>query len=179
MASRPDLRVIQGGDQSEGPTRAESDAVAKDVIATMLSGRTPRHSSLQAAHDALTQTLGFQFTAKNQDFVLPGGYQLFYLRGNVLVRIKTVGTQRRSRPHMTISLTLRGEQGWESERAKYTSRGTVSAALLVSNPIPKMPALARINPNAAAMGDEWADDCHFDFPQPFDDSAASLLTPGG
>jgi len=179
MCAKPQLTVIEGGGESSGPTRAECDAAARQVIEGLTGGSGNVDStSLEDVHRRLIRDYGFAFTDKNSFGVLPGGYQLFYGKYHVLVRIKTVGTQKRPRPHLTVSLTL-GGPGWEQERAKYNSRGRPSPALLSKDPIGKMPGLARLNSDLTdAQQDRWANDCHFDFPEGFDDSAAPFLTPG-
>ncbi len=58
-----------------------------------------------------------------------GGRQLFYLRGNVLVRVKTRGTRFRPRADVTVSMCdIRGAgdnewHAWDRERAKFTVDG--------------------------------------------------------
>ena len=168
--------VIQGDGQPSGPTRAECDALAAAVIDRLTDGQSGDCTGVRDAHDKLTR-LHFCLINKNQIGLLPGGWQLIYMRGRVCVRIKTVGTQRRPRDHMTISLT-RGGPGWTDEMAKYNGRVQLRPAWLGENPIPNMPRIGVLQTGLTGQEqDDWANDTHFDFPADFDRSAADTLQP--
>ncbi len=171
------LQVIQGGGQTTGPTRAECDAIAAAVIEALTHEGAATAASV-AECDRELRRLDFHLVEKNQNQLLPGGWQLIYMRGRISVRIKTVGTQRRPRDHMTVSLT-RGGQAWTDEQAKYNGQGVPRPAILLTNPIPVMPAIGVLQTGLTGPEqDDWANDTHFDFPAGFDRSAAETLNPG-
>jgi hypothetical protein len=134
------------------------------------------------------------------------GWMLFYLKGHVLVRIKTNGERSGSRfrqglPHMSISLLGNkldkkpGKTGaidlsFGNEVAKMDCRGLIHAKVP-----PKIPAFSatltpagRIVADSAAAaaalqakiaGETWADETHFVFPDlAFDETGLDRLFPG-
>ncbi|MBA3312908.1 MAG: hypothetical protein M3552_10735 [Planctomycetota bacterium] len=114
-----------------------------------------------------------------------GGRQLFYLRGNVLVRVKTRGTRFRPRAHVTVSMCdIRGVgdkewHAWDRERAKFTANGhpewkNVSDG---GSSTPYSFPTRIINGLTPGAQDKWADNCHFDLPEGFDPTGESTLLP--
>ena len=170
------LQVIPGGGEATGPSRAECDAIASAVIGRLTSDGQATPMSVEEA-DRELRRLHFCLVDKNTTLVLPGGWQLIYMRGNVSVRIKTVGTQRRPRDHMTVSLT-RGGPAWPDEQAKYNGQALPRPAILLPQPIPNMPNIGVLQTGLTpGQQDDWANDTHFDFPDGFDRSAADTLQP--
>jgi hypothetical protein len=178
MADRSRFTVIQGGNQPAGPSRDESDAIARDVISQMTKGGKATFPSWEAADSHLRQRLGFRRIEKSRTpDLLPDGWQFIYQRGRILTRVKTKGTKRRPRPHMVVSLTL-GGTAWNQEQAKYNSAGVASPAILLKDPMANPPALQRLNLDLTPeRQDAWANNTHFDFPDGFDDSGADEARP--
>lgn len=177
MAERAKFRVIEGGGQRTGPSLNESLTVGRQTVGRLVSGGTALGSSLLDVHHRIIGELGFRFVRKTSEGTLPGGFQLFYLKDNVLVRIKTAGTAIRPRPHMTISL-VNDALDWDAERAKFSDDGNLTAKTLVgagsgsSTPM----RLIQCNPPLTRdVQDTWAGRSHFDFAPGFDDSAAGVL----
>jgi len=95
---------------------------------------------------------------------------LFYVKGNVLVRIKTRGTRTKYRggvPHLTVSMqsgkrTADGklDTNYEEEIGKFDVSGNV-----VSKQVPNAP---QYNANLSFLGranaEKWSDETHFNFP---------------
>jgi hypothetical protein len=170
------LQVHQGGGEATGPSRAECDAIAAAVIGRLTSDGQATAASVEEV-DSELRRLHFHLVEKNQTLLLPGGWQLIYLRDHVSVRIKTVGTQRRPCDHMTVSLT-RGGPTWPDEQAKYNGRAQPRPAILLANPIPNMPNIGVLQTGLTGdQQDDWANDTHFDFASGFDRSAAETLQP--
>jgi hypothetical protein len=122
---------------------------------------------------------GFILRKNSTDFVLPGGRQLFYVNGPILIRVKTKGTRVHPGDHMTISLAEGLD--WPEEVGKFNNQG-----VLVPRLSPVMGAakaglwrsLARLEREFGSMSDSddrWANSCHFDFAPGFDASGADAL----
>lgn len=119
------FQVIQGGGQCTGPTLAQSKQLGQRVIGRFVGpGGIVRFTDSRAVHENLLQ-MGFQLTQVSTHGVRPGGRQMFYQSGHVLVRLKTTGTNRRNAPHMTVSLA-RGGTGWDDEHAKFNAAGNLA-----------------------------------------------------
>lgn len=145
-------------------------------------------ASLLRLNAALQNDAGLQFERNDgeaREGELRGGRQLFYRRGNVLVRVKTRGTAFRPRPHLTISMVdCRGDgddawHTWDRERVKFTADG-VPAWKNMSDGNSKFPfsfPTRVIDGLTDGDKDIWADDCHFDLPAQFDATGESSLLP--
>ena len=174
--STPNLVLLKGGGEGAGSNVARSRTVAQSVLRRLVdaNGRV-RADSLQQVHSTLTGGLHFKLVDKNQFAVLAGGYQLFYLRDEVLVRIKTKGTSRRPVSHMTISL-VSGGLGWDHERAKMGLSGRWCGKILSRSTGERVSPWSVIQDSLSdAEQDAWANRTHFDFPTHFDDSGADRL----
>jgi hypothetical protein len=157
--------------------------VARDLLNDVLDGQgLVRFRDIRAFHDTITaEKHGFVLRDNSPKFVRPGGRQLFYVNGPILVRVKTTGTDRRPVPHMTVSLSE--DLSWPGEAAKFNRQGDivprvgpVSTAAAQN----QWRALVRVGPDLArieASDDRWANACHFDFAPGFDGSAAPTLVP--
>jgi hypothetical protein len=157
--------------------------VARDLLNDVLDeqGRV-RFGEILGFHRTITaEKHGFVLRDNSPKFVRPGGRQLFYVNGPVLVRVKTTGTDRRPTPHMTVSLSE--DLSWPGEAAKFNRQGDVVPRV---GPVStaaaqnQWRALMRVGNSAAeieASDDRWANACHFDFMPGFDGSAAPTLIP--
>ena len=177
MSSR--FQVIEGGGQSTGPTLERSKEVAQSVLGRLVDrSGIVQSRSIMHVHEVLTRELGLPLVDKNTFGVLPGGFQLFYALDGVLVRVKTTGTERRRKPHMTISLSERGS-GWDDESAKFNLHGGLTPKLLAEGPGPGRVSRMSVFQTGltGAQQDTWANRCHFDFPDGFSDAGAAGLTP--
>jgi hypothetical protein len=116
---------------------------------------------------------------------LRGGRQLFYRRGNVLVRVKTRGTAFRGRPHITVSMVdVRGDADdawhtWDRERVKFTADGIPAWKNMSdgNSPFPFSFPTRIVDGLTNGDKDIWADDCHFDLPAEFDATGEFTLLP--
>ena len=134
-----------------------------------------RFASASALHGHLCTAYGFTLARNTHEGVRAGGRHLFYVRGNVLLRVKTSGTWIRPRPHMTISEAVGLD--WNDEAAKFSRDGSVVPKLGSSRAGSDWRALMRIGDlNAIEASDQrWADLCHFDFVSGFCDAGAAAL----
>jgi hypothetical protein len=139
------------------------------------SGRV-RFTSAAGLHGHLCTAYGFTLSRNSPEGVRAGGRHLFYVRGNVLLRVKTSGTWIRPRPHMTISEAVGLD--WNDEAAKFSRDGSVVPKLGSSRAGSDWRARMRIGDyNAIEASDQrWADLCHFDFLAGFSDAGAAALT---
>src|SRR4051812_21641284 len=85
----------------------EKQHVARDLLRDLLDAQgLVRFREIRSFHDRITATAhGFLLMDNSPRFVRPGGRQLFYVNGPILVRVKTTGTERRPVPHLTVSLS--------------------------------------------------------------------------
>ena len=114
--------------------------------------------------------LGLRLTTKKEEGP-EQGYMLFYVKGNILVRIKTRGSASRYRggvPHLSVSLVSGAlvksgtlDTSFEAEQGKFHAGGG-----LVNKQAPSKSSLYNSTKNASAKGnaEDWADGTHFDFP---------------
>ena len=152
------------------------DAIGQGLLQDLLGpdGKV-RFTTTDSFHDYLRTTYGFRLRRNTEDGVVAGGRHLFYVRGNLLLRVKTSGTRIRPRPHMTISAAT--GLNWPDEGAKFNQQGDVVPKLGASAAGSNWRALQRIGDYdaIAASDQEWADSCHFDFPDGFSDAGAASL----
>lgn len=122
----------------------------------------------------------FSLIEKNQKFVLPGSWHLFYKQGCLLVRVKTGGTQMRPKPHMTISAVT--GLSWNEEVMKMNRSGDFVPK---AGGIPQLSregnfrSLQRVGDSTQQIldsDDRWANSCHFDFASGFDASGSANLS---
>jgi len=134
-----------------------------------------RFTTTDSFHDYMRNTYGFRLLRNTEAGVRPGGRHLFYVHGNLLLRVKTSGTGIRPRPHMTISAAT--GLNWPDEGAKFNRGGDVVPKLGASAAGSNWRALQRIGDYdaIAASDQEWADSCHFDFADGFSDAGAASL----
>ena len=121
------------------------------------------------------QSLGFSKIA-DQSYGPPGGRQLFYKQGRVVVRIKTKGDEkgfRANQPHLSAALTDGNGLDWFNELAKFNYRGELAAKAMTTAENFK-PTDFQNNPQRfvvilggkydGAGPDAWAQRTHFPFP---------------
>jgi hypothetical protein len=151
-------------------SRAAEELAARQMATTLLtSDGHVRLGDLGTFHRILTQRLFFTLVDATQNGVRPGGWHLFYRLGHLVCRVKTTGTNIRPRPHLTLSLAI--GLGWQDELQKFRADGRT---------LPK--TFSRLDPSdwrwaerASQWEESWAQQTHFDFPQPFDDAAAANI----
>jgi hypothetical protein len=151
-------------------------ALSQRLLLDLLDGnRNVRFTSVKQLHECLSRDYGFALRRNTTQGVRPGGRHLFYVLGNLLVRVKTSGTAIRPNPHLTLSLA--SGLDWNQEDAKVNQAGAVVPKLGASRAGSDWRALARIGDMAAieASDQRWADTCHFNFAAGFDDTAAAAL----
>jgi hypothetical protein len=158
----------------------------RDIVRTLLLGLLDSEGRVRGAkirdfHDHICSSLlGFVLRDRITAGVLKGGYQLFYVNGPILVRVKTTGTEFRPRPHMTVSLA--DGLAWPNEVAKFNRDGVLVPRL---SPVKRaydadlMRSLERLEKETgkhiADLDNFWANNCHFDFVPGFDVSEAADL----
>lgn len=147
--------------------RSAEEETSKRFVTMLIGGdNRVRVADLGTFHRTLTQRLSFTVAQADQRFVLPGGWHIFYRFHHLLVRVKTTGTFIRPRPHATMSLAV--GLGWQDELQKYGGSGGGQPRAITRLD----PKLWRWAERASNWEENWAADVHFDFPQPFDASAA-------
>jgi hypothetical protein len=157
--------------------------VARNLLNDVIDAQgLVRFQEIRAFHNTITAVMhGFVLKDNSPKFVRPGGRQLFYVNGPILVRVKTTGTDRRPTPHMTVSLSE--DLSWPGEAAKFNRQGDVVprvGPVSTASAQNQWRALLRVGDTVAAIeasDDRWANACHFDFVPGFDGSAAPTLIP--
>jgi hypothetical protein len=158
-------------------------AVAESVLSKVLSpgSATMRCHSISELHQAFTQE-GFRLV-RAEPYGPQGGYQLFWRKGNVLARFKTMGESggpRANVPHLSIAYNDGNGFAWQNDLGKFTYDGRVAAKVIsennpatgrIFNPTdfqgnPQKFALIPANWNLAEV-DAWAARTHFNAPHGF------------
>jgi hypothetical protein len=154
----------------------EQDFTRRLLLDLLNADGQVRFTSATALHVHLCRLYGFTLRRNTHEGVQAGGRHLFYVHGNVLLRVKTSGTRIRPRPHMTISEAVGLD--WNQEAAKFSRDGSVMPKLGSSRAGSDWRALMRIGDyNAIEASDQrWADLCHFDFVAGFSDAGAAAVT---
>jgi hypothetical protein len=161
---------------SETDDKATAQRLLLDVLDS--SGKV-RFKSITDFHNHLLAVYQFSLRKKDQIGVLPGTWHLFYLRGCILLRVKTGGTTMRRNPHMTISAATGLE--WEDEVMKLTRQGSFvpkTGAVPQASRSGNFRALQRLGATTSEIldiDDRWANACHFDFVDGFDATGADAL----
>jgi hypothetical protein len=155
---------------------SEVKASAARLMALLIDADTHlvRFPSLIALHASLNRH-GFHLIQK-QAYGPAGGYQLFYARGRLLVRLKTRGDEngpRANQPHLSVSLYDGKALDWQNDQAKFNARGGVEPKAMTTpdrfneidfqgNPQRFMLILGGKYDGPGA--DAWANRTHFQFP---------------
>lgn len=146
--------------------------------------------------DRALRALGFA-PASKMAFGPPGGWQVFYKNGIVVVRIKTKGDAqgpRTGQPHLSVGVTDGQGDKWFNDLAKFNLHGQLAAKAISSadrfkptdhdnNPqrfvmIPggkSEQALAKAGKQLGDVLDAWADRTHFPFPPGFSDQGVGAI----
>jgi hypothetical protein len=147
--------------------------------------RLVRFESLKALNESLNRH-GFQVIQK-QCYGPPGGYQIFYASGRLLVRIKTRGDEkgpRANQPHLSVSLYDGKALDWQNDQAKFNAHGRVEPKAMTTaerfQPIdfqgnPQRFMLILGGQYDGAGADPWANRTHFQFPRSFNFDGAEQL----
>jgi len=152
---------------------------AKSMMPQLVDSDTGmvRLKDLMALH-ALLERREYKVIQKQQ-FGPPGGWQVFYAHGRLLVRIKTKGDAqgfRANQPHMSVSLYDGEGLDWQNDQAKFNALGEVEAKAMTT-PENFKPVDFQGNPQrfVVILGDlytgkgpnAWANRTHFRFPDGF------------
>ena len=155
-------------------------SVASDLVRDLLnSAGQVRFASPHEIHTFLTRNYQFAFRGATDQFVLPGSWHAFYMRGCLLTRVKTGETFMRRRPHLTISAAA--GLGWDDEIMKLTRSGEFvpkAGGMPQASRNGDFRALQRLGGSTAeiiASDDRWANSCHFDFVPEFNGAGALEL----
>lgn len=145
-----------------------------------------RFRRFQDLHDFLVSE-GFRLTTVSE-WGPAGGKQLFYERGNICCRIKTMGDKagpRAGKPHISFGINDGMGTRWWNDLAKVDADGKLTFKALTTpqrfsptetitdpaNPTPQrfIGIQGGLDPrDPAAVGDAWANNCHFNMPDGFD-----------
>jgi hypothetical protein len=176
---RAGLRVIEGGLPSSALTPLQNALrVAKGILPKVVSASTNTMTvkSVQQLHGTLTND-GFRLV-KAEPYGPQGGYQLFYQKGNVVVRFKTAGDSggpRAGQAHMSAGYNDGRGLDWHNDLGKFTANGKVEAKV-VADPARFSPTDFQGNPQKMVLlpanyrtgdVDAWAGRTHFSAPNGF------------
>jgi hypothetical protein len=165
-----------------------------ELMATLVdrTSQLARFNVLQALNEVLAKDLGFRVVL-NQEFGPPGGRQVFYQRGRVVVRVKTRGDKagpRANKAHLSVGITDGKGLDWTNDLAKFNAEGKIAAKAFTSaekfKPIdfqgnPQRFIMIQGGANGTTpeedekLFDAWANRVHFNFPEPFNDAGAADL----
>jgi hypothetical protein len=182
------FRVIEGGLPSSSMTPLQIAVVtARSLLTKVVSAETCqlKVSSIERMHATL-KAEGFKLV-KVDEWGPPGGKQLFYRKGNVLVRFKTMGDPqgpRANQPHLSAGYNDGKGFDWQNDMAKFGATGKVEPKV-ISDP-------AKFNPKGDFQGnphkfvvlmsefqmkvvDAWAGRTHFNTPAKFDMSGLTKV----
>lgn len=168
--------VIEGGLDPKTQTSLDSArSTVKQVLPFVIgTGRTVSPGTLAELDGRLTQRFGFRLIRADPYGPNEGktGWQLFWQKGNVLVRFKTTGENagpRKGIPHLSIGFNDGKGLDWQNDLAKFTYDGKV-VAKVITNPEKFNPTDFQGNPQKfvllptafdMAAVDEWAAKTHF------------------
>jgi len=91
-----------------------------------------RYSDLLSLDAVLRDELGFRLEQK-EAFGPPGGWQLFYRNGRIVVRVKTKGDAkgyRADQPHLSVSLNDGNGLDWQNDQAKFSAAGKIAPKVM-------------------------------------------------
>jgi hypothetical protein len=163
------------------------------LMATLVdrTSQLARFTVLETLKEVL-EDLGFRVVL-NQEFGPPGGRQIFFQRGLVVVRVKTRGDKagpRANKGHLSAGITDGKGLDWTNDLAKYNAEGKFAAKAFTSaekfKPIdfqgnPQRFVMIQGGANNTTpeedekLFDAWANRVHFNFPEPFNDAGAADL----
>jgi hypothetical protein len=176
---RAGLRVIEGGLPSSSMTPLQNAiGVARSILSKLVN---PKSSAMTARnvkemHENLIAD-GFRLI-QAEAYGPEGGFQLFYQKGNVLVRFKSLGDAkgpRANQAHMSVGYNDGRGLAWQNDLAKFTATGKVEAKVISDaakyNPVdfqgnPQKFVLLPSKFDMAAV-DAWAARTHFNAPPGF------------
>ncbi|MBI4908384.1 MAG: hypothetical protein HY820_32465 [Acidobacteria bacterium] len=131
---RPALRVIEGGMPSSTMTPLQiAVRVARSILPKLVNAATNTMvvRSIRELHQTLLAD-GFKLI-KAEPFGPDGGYQLFYQKGNVLARFKTLGDKggpRAGKTHLSLGYNDGRGLDWQNDLGKFTATGKVEAKVI-------------------------------------------------
>ena len=142
--------------------------------------------------DFLMRKLRFKLIRRCPKRMPPGGYQLFYQRDIIVVRLKTkgdAGGYRQNQPHASAGLTDGKGFDWQNDKAKFSKSGRI-APKVITHPDNFKNRDFQGNPQRFVLiegsqysekefqdrTDAWAKRTHFPCPLDWDDSGAAGLS---
>ncbi len=182
------FRVIEGGLPSSTMTPLQiAVTTARSLLTKVVAPESNllKVASIERLHATL-KAEGFKLV-KVEAWGPPGGKQLFYTKGNVLVRFKTLGDAkgpRANQPHLSAGYNDGKGFDWQNDMAKFGATGKVEPKVMTDP--------AKFDPKADFQGnphkfvvllrdfqikavDAWAGRTHFNVPAKFDMSALSRV----
>jgi len=155
---------------------AVEKSLGKRLMAALIdpTSRIVQTGSLKQL-EALLSHYGFQ-KASDVAYGPPGGRQLFYKQGRIVVRVKTKGDEagfRANQPHLSVALTDGAGFDWFNDLAKFNHQGMI-AAKSMGRAEAFRPIDHQGNPQRFVVllggqydgpgADAWAQRTHFSFP---------------
>ncbi len=174
-------RLIEGGLPAATMSPLKTAVVcAKGIMPKLVNAGSGKLSATSIKHLHTTLiSAGFKLV-KVDDWGPPGGKQLFYQMGNVLIRFKTLGDEkgpRANQPHLSAAFNDGRGFDWQNDMAKFTATGKVEPKV-ISDPAKFNPAADFqgnphkfvVLPTQFNMGqvDAWAGRTHFNALAGFD-----------
>jgi len=132
----PKLRLLEGGlPASTVNTLVSATQTAKSLMSKLVgrATKTLNARSLQEIDETLTDA-GFSLI-KAEEYGPPGGYQLFWQKGNVLVRFKTLGEKtgpRANTPHLSAAFNDGRGLDWQNDLGKFNFDGKIVAKVITA-----------------------------------------------
>lgn len=168
-------------------TYSQNLYLGQQLTRVLLQGRTVRCGSMVELHTLLRRE-GLN-VVRNDSYGPPGGRQLFYRSGGVVVRIKTLGDEkgyRANQPHLSIGLVDEAGLDWQHERGKFTASGRLTAKSIVTpesfqvvdhDGNPQRFIVIQGGEYDGPSPDTWAQSTHFPLPEGFDATGAEQIIP--
>jgi len=174
--------VLEGGLPPGTKTALDGAKETAKAILPYLVGRITRTVSPPTLADLDGWLTQFGFKLIRADPYGPDagntGWQLFWQKGNVLVRFKTTGENggpRQGKPHLSLGYNDAGGLDWQNDLAKFTWNGKIVAKVITDpakfNPTdfqgnPQKFVLLPTNFDVSAV-DAWAAQTHFNVDKGF------------
>ncbi len=132
----PKLRVLQGGLPSDTMSSLTiAMRCVKELLPSVVSAQTRLMVSRNIGElNSTLSSYGFKLISA-EEFGPPGGWQVFWQKGNVLIRFKSMGDKfgpRAGKPHMSIGFNDGRGLAWQNDMGKFTYTGKIVAKVITA-----------------------------------------------